>query len=147
MVADGAGGDDGQAVFVELLRIELDVVGDDDDLGVAALVGVQTERPRSAGDHQADIAVLDAVFGQGVIHRLGQCLLCHRNRQPNRLGRVPKPIQMGLEPKNFAAVAPHPLKNPVAVQESVVVDADFGVLFVVELAGDIDLQGHGRKSE
>ena len=41
--------------------IELNVIGDDDDLRVAALVGIEAQRAGAAGDDQADVAVLDAV--------------------------------------------------------------------------------------
>src|SRR5258707_15313145 len=51
---------------------------------------------------------------------------------------------MGLEAKDPAAVAPHPLENPVAIEQAMVIDADLGVLFVIVLAGDVDLEGHGE---
>ena len=46
MVANRAGGDDFQAVAVEIFRIELDLVGDDDHLRIAAAIGIEAQRAR-----------------------------------------------------------------------------------------------------
>src|SRR6056297_694678 len=56
--------------------------------------------------------------------------------------RFPQPIEMLLHLKNNAAVASHAFKNAISVQQTVIVDADFGVFFVKQLAVDINLQGH-----
>ncbi len=45
--------------------------------------------PDAAGDHHADVAVLDAVDGQRVVDRLGHFGLGHGDFQPDGLGRVP----------------------------------------------------------
>ena len=57
-----------------------------------------------------------------------------------------KPVEVLFQSENFPAVHANAFKDPIAIEQPVVVDADFGVLFVVELAGDVDLQGHGRKN-
>ncbi len=41
--------------------------------------------------------------------------------------------------EDAAAVAPHPLEHAVAVEQTVIVDANLRVFFVVELAVDVDL--------
>ena len=50
------GGDDLQAVLVQLRRVQADVVDDDDDLRVA-LARVEAELAGAARDDQADVAV------------------------------------------------------------------------------------------
>jgi hypothetical protein len=49
---------------------------------------------------------------------------------------------MLLQAKDLAAIAPHALKNAVAIEQAVVIDADLGVGFVVKLARDIDFERH-----
>ena len=50
-----------------------------------------------------------------------------------------------LQPEDLAAVAADALEHAVAVEQAVIVDADLGVFFVVELAGDVDFQRHGPR--
>ena len=59
--------------------------------------------------------------------------------QPDGLGRIPEPVDMLGQSEDAAAVAAHPLEHAVAVEQTVIVDADLGVFFVVELAVDVDL--------
>ena len=70
VVAHRAGGDDLQAVLVELGGIEADGVGDDDDLRVGRLARVEAEAAGAAGDDEADVAVGQLVDGQGLDDRL-----------------------------------------------------------------------------
>src|SRR5690606_38386458 len=55
VVADRAGGDDLQAVLVQLGRVEDDRVGDDDDLRVARLARVEPEAAGPSGDDEPDV--------------------------------------------------------------------------------------------
>ena len=54
--------------------------------------------------------------------------------------RLVKSVQMFFHPEDFAGVAAHPLEHSVAVKESVVVNADLRVFFVVILAGYVNLK-------
>ena len=63
--------------------------------------------------------------------------------QPDGLGRVPQPVEVLGQAEDLAAVAADALEHAVAVEQAVVVDADLGVFLVVELAVDVDFQGHG----
>ena len=110
--------------------------------GWAQLVGVEPQGADAAGDDHADVAVLDAVDGQGLLDGLGHFLLAHGDGQPDGLGRIPQPVEVGLQAEDLAAVAADALEDAVAVEQAVVVDADLGVFFVVELAVDVDLQRH-----
>ena len=139
MVAHRAGGDDLQALLVQLLGIERDVIGDDDHLRIAGAVGIEAQRAGAAGDDQADVAVLDAVGRERVVDGLGHRLARHRNFEPDGLGRVPEPIEVLVEAEDLAAVAADALEDAVAVEQAVIVDADLGVFFVEELAVDVDL--------
>ena len=50
VVAGGAGGDDLQAVLVQLFGVKADVVGDDDDLRVGRLPRVEPQAAGASGD-------------------------------------------------------------------------------------------------
>src|SRR5205085_6708172 len=67
----------------------------------------------------------------------------HRNLEPDGLGRVPQSIEMLLDAKDLSAIAAQSLKDSVAVQKAMIVDADLRVFFVVQLARDEDLKRHG----
>ena len=105
-------------------------------------MGSRPSEPAAAGDDDADVAVLDAVDRQGVLDGAGHLGLGHGDGQQDGLGRVPEPIEVGLHAEDLAAVAADALEHAVAVQQTVVVDADLGVLFGVELAVDIDFERH-----
>ena len=51
--------------------------------------------------------------------------------EPDRLGRLPQPLDVLVEPEDLAAVAADALEDAVAVEQAVVVDADLGVFLVV----------------
>src|SRR5207249_10859565 len=48
-------------------------------------------------------------------------------------------VDVLAEAENLALVDANPLEDPVAVEKPMIVDADFGVRFVEELAVDVDL--------
>ncbi len=142
MVPHHAYGDDLQPLLVQLGRIEGDLVGDDDDLRVAAPVGIEAQRADAPGHHHADVTVLNAVDGQRVLDRLGHLLSGHGDFQPNHFGRVPQAFQVLGHAEHFAGVTADAFEHAVAIKQTVIVDADLGVFFVVELSVDVDFQGH-----
>src|SRR5947199_1685565 len=52
---------------------------------------------------------------------------------------------MLFQSKNFSAVASHALKDAIAIQKAVVVNADLGIFFVKVLARDVDFERHGPR--
>ena len=66
----------------------------------------------------------------------------HRDREHDRPGGGPETVEMLLEPKNLARIGPHPLEDAIAIEEAVIIDADLGLFLRIELAADIDLEGH-----
>ena len=50
---------------------------------------------------------------------------------------------MVFQTEHLATIAPHSLAHTITVQPPVIINADFGVFFVVEGAVDIDLERHG----
>ena len=49
---------------------------------------------------------------------------------------------MGLHAEDLAAVAADALEHAVAIEQTVIVDADLGVFLSVKLAVNVDLEGH-----
>ena len=113
---------------VKLFGIKRDIVGDDDHLRITAVVGIEAQRAAAAHDHHADIAVLDAIDGKCLFDGTGHLLLGHGDGQEDGVGRAPEPIEVGLHAEDLAAIAADALENPVAVQRTVIVDADLGIL-------------------
>ncbi len=60
--------------------------------------------------------------------------LADRDLQPDRLGGIPQPLEVLVQPEDLAAVAPHAFEHAVAIEQPVVEDADRGI-FLVEVVG------------
>jgi hypothetical protein len=50
---------------------------------------------------------------------------------------------MLFQSENIPAVAPYSLENTVAIKQTVIINADFGIFLRIELAVDVNLQRHG----
>ena len=143
VVADRAHGDEFQPVAIQFVGVERDLIGDDDHLGMGTAVGIESQGAAAAGDDHADVAVRDAVGGHGLLDGRGHFLLAQRDGQPDGLGGIPQPVEVGLEAKDLAAVAADALEDPVPVEQAVVEDADLGVFLLVQFTVDVNFQGHG----
>ncbi len=130
MVAHRSGGDDLQAVGVELLRIELDLGGNNDDLRLFAEIGVEPERARAARNHQADVAIGNLIGLAGVDHRLHHFLLGHRDFQRNGLGRIVEAVDMLIEQEHPPVVGADALEHAVAIQQPMVEHRHHRILFI-----------------
>ena len=145
MIPGGRGGDDLQTVFVKLFGIEADVVGDDDDLRVGGLAGVEAQAAGSAGDDDADVGVDELVVGESIPDRGGHFLAFHRDLEMDSQGRFVEAVDVLLEAEDPPGISANALEDAVAVEQAVIEDADLGVRFVEELAADIDLGVHSER--
>ena len=96
-----------------------------------------------SGHHQANVAIVQSIDANALVHVVGQLLDRDWDVQTDRHRRFPQSHQVIVQAKNLATVNSQPLKDAVAVQQSVVIDADLGVLFGEVLAVDVDLLRHG----
>ncbi len=67
-----------------------------------------------------------------------------RGSQADAHGGIEEAAEMGVAFEDLAAIDADALEDAVAVEQTVVVDADLGVVLVEEFAVDPDLQGHVR---
>ena len=93
-------------------------------------MGVEPERAVAARDDQTDIAVDDIVRLEGFVDGIAHFVFGHRDFDAEGMRRFPETVDMLFETEDLFRVAPHPLKNTVAVKESVIEHADFCVFFV-----------------
>ena len=142
VIADRAGRDQGHSVLMSGLRVHADRVDNDDHLRIARAANVEPQRPRPARHHQANVAVLERVGRHGALHRLGHLGLRKRNRQPNRECTLIQSPDVLRQQKDLAAVEPNPLKHAVAVQQPVIINADFRVFLGNERAVEVNLLRH-----
>src|SRR5262249_42872298 len=142
MAADEGRGDDLHALVVRPLRIEADVIDDDDDLRWSvALVGVDAEAAGAAGDDGAYVALhllvgLDGA--QGLLHHL---VGSPGDLEEDVFGALVEAFDVFGQAEDLAGVDADALEDAVAVEQAVVVDADLRVGLVHEFAVEID-QGH-----
>ena len=127
MVAHRAGGDDLQAVLVQLGRVEADLVGDDDDLRVGRLARVEAEAARAAGDDDADVASVSLLAATVVDDRLAISSRGIGISGGSTWADSYSRSTCSLEPEDPAGVDADALEHAVAVEQAVVVDADLGV--------------------
>ena len=142
MVADGADRDNLQAVLIVLVRIQRDVIGDDDHLRLAGAIGIQAQRTGAACHDQADVGIFEFVAGQRFVDGARHFGLRHGDLQPDRFGGVPQPFQMLWHPEYDAVVAAHAFEDAISVEQTVIVDADARVFFGVIPTADVDLECH-----
>ena len=119
--------DDLQAMLVKLRGVEADLVGDDDDLRIGRLPGVEAQAAGAPGDDDADVGIRELVGGQRVDDGVGHLLAGHGDLEMDGLGRFIQPVDMLLEPEDAARVGADALEDAVAVEQTVVEDADLGV--------------------
>jgi hypothetical protein len=140
MIADGGSRDQLQSRLVVFGRIQRDVICDDDDLRIGRLEGVEPQRARAACDHQSDVGIDQPVALERFQDVPFHLLLGNRDLQANGPRGFVQAVDVLPKPKDFSGVAAHAFEHPVAVEQPVVVDADFGVFFIVKSAIDVDLQ-------
>src|SRR5262249_5383278 len=136
-----------QAVLVQLRRVQGDVVDDDDHLRVAGLARVQPQVAGAARHQRPDVAVLLARRPDPAGDRLHHLLARQRDLELDSAGALEQAVHVGPEPEDLAGVNADALEDAVAVEQSVVVDADLGVGLVVDLAVDVDLGCHAASPD
>src|SRR6516165_6678350 len=141
MIADRRRGHDLQTMLVKLRRIKRDVIDDDDDLRIGRLARIEAQRAGPAGDDEANIAVAFLVDLDGMVDGFGHLLAAHGDLEPDGARALIQSVDVFLEPEDLAVVNADAFEDAVAVEEAMVVDADLGVVLVVELAVDVDF-GH-----
>src|SRR5262249_45773261 len=72
-----------------------------------------------------------------------QLLARQRDFQPDMPGALEEPVEMLLEAEDLAGIDTDALKDAVAIEQTVIVHADSGIVLVVQLAVDPDAR-HGR---
>ena len=135
---------DFQPFFVQLARIELDLVGDDHERRILATIRIQAEGARAPGDQQTNVTVLDVVPPTGLddsLHHLG---VPQGHLEQNRLCGPKQPVNVLLELEDPAVIGANPFKDAVAVEQAVVEYRDLRVLLVVIFPVDVDF--HALKS-
>jgi hypothetical protein len=83
LTTSGRGRDDFQAVLVQLFRVEADVIGDDDDLGIGGLARIEAKAACAARDDHADVGVDELVKRQSFIDRGRHLVALHRDLEMN----------------------------------------------------------------
>jgi len=110
-------------------------------MGHLALVGVQPQLADAARHHQADVALDLLVRLDGAERLLDHLLLRPGDLQRDVQGALVEPFDVFVQPEDLAGVDSQPFEDAVAVEQTVIVDADLGVRLVEQLAVDIDA-GH-----
>src|SRR5262249_51217008 len=134
------GGDELEALLVEALGVELDLVGDDDEGStLLALPHVEAEVADAARDHEADVGVLEPVGAHGLEEGLLDLLERQGQGQEDGLGRLLEALEVLVEAEDASVVGADALEDAVAVEDAVVEDRDLGVVFLQHLAVYVDL--------
>ena len=120
----GARGDHAESLGVPFLRPEGDPVDDDDDRRVLAFAGVEAEVADATGHDAADVGVREPGSLEPLLVEPHHLVDAQGNGQPDRLGRVVEPLDVGAELEYLSFVRADPFEHPVAVQESVIEDRD-----------------------
>src|SRR5271154_1710069 len=142
MRAHHRGCDDRHSLFIHFPRIKLYGISDNDHGWCQALVGIQAQISWAAGDDQADIAFGEIVDGDGFFHRRPQLLGGSWRSQPDRTRGIEKPAEMSFALEYLPAINTDTLEYPIAVEQAMVVNADFRVFLVVEFSVNPDLERH-----
>ena len=122
------------ALPVQLRRIKLDFVGDDDDRRALAASRVQTQRAHTARHHEPDVAVADFIFPAGPDDRVHDFRVRHRDFEQDGFCGTEQPVNVLLELEHAAVVGADAFEDPVAVKQAVVEDRNLRVAFVMVFA-------------
>src|SRR5439155_22529533 len=117
--------------------IEVDIVHDHDDLRIAP-ARIEPERAGPARDEQANVPILFLVDPNRLFHDLGHFFTADRDFEGDRAGTIVKAVAVLFPFEDAAVIDADAFKNAVAVEQAVIVYADFGLGFVVELAVNPD---------
>src|SRR5262249_31713532 len=109
---------------------------------VRCLARIDPQVAGSASHHQANVAVALGVGGYRGDDRLAHLFPIHGNFQADGAGAIVKTIDMAFQAEDFSFLNANPFEDAVAVKQPVVVHADLGVRFVVQLAADEDFGSH-----
>jgi hypothetical protein len=142
VVAHSRGADHLHALLVEFLGVELDLVGDDDQAGGLTGERVEAECADAAGDHESDVAVMDAVGLHRRLDGADQVLLAHRDRQTDGASGVEQPPDVRLHLEHSLVVDANPFEHAVAVQQAVIENGDLRIRFIHESVIEPNLQCH-----
>src|SRR5262245_12811490 len=137
--------DDVHPTLIKLRRIKLNFVRDHDDRRALALVRIQTQAARASRYDEPDVAVADLISTTRFEDGLRDLHVRHRDVQQDRFGRAKQPVNVLLQLKDAAIVSTDAFENTVAVKQPMVEHRDFGALFVVVLAVDVDF--HSENAE
>ena len=107
--------------------------------GSLVLRGSRPRMPAPRVTIEADVAVLLVVGLDRAGDGLGHLLAAERDFQLDVPGALVEPVDVLAEAEDLAVVNADAFEDAVAVEQAVIVDADLGVGFVVELAVDVDL--------
>ncbi len=142
MIAQRAGADDAQAVFVQFRRIKLNFIGNDYYLTFFADQRVQPQVAHAAGDDQADVAVLDVVGGDRLADVILERFLIERHRQSYGMGGGEQTVNMRIVFKNLAVIYADALEDAVAIEQTMIKNGDLGVRFIHQTIIHPDFQTH-----
>ena len=143
-IASGRDGDDVHATLVQLGRIKLNLVCDDDDRRIFAAVGIETERSRAACDNEANVTVANLVLAAGFNDRPHHLLMSQRDIEQQRFGGVKEPIDVLLQLEDAAVIGANALEDAIAVQQAVIENGNFRIALAVIFA--INVNFHARRT-
>ena len=103
------------------------MVGDDDDLRVGRLARVEAQAARPSRDDHADVRVRQLVKGERIRNRRGHLIPFHRDLEVDALRRFIQSGHVLFQPEHPSGIGPDTLEHAVAVEQSVVEDADLRV--------------------
>ncbi len=140
VIADGGGGDDGHTVGVHSFGVHLDFVGDAEDGGSFAIFGGDAEVADAAGDDEAEVAVGEVIGVDGLFHGVGEFWSGVGDGEADGGGGFVEAVEVGVFFEDASVVLADAFEDAISVEEAVVVDGDFGLMFGDELSVDPDLQ-------
>jgi len=140
-VAGGWHRDDGHAFLINLWRIKLNLIRDDDDGRILAAVRIETECSSAARDHEADVTITKLVAAAGFDHCVHDRLVSHGNAQQECFGGVKQPIDVLLQLENTAMIRSDAFEDAIAVQQAVIEDGYLRVALAIIFAVNVNFHG------
>ena len=133
-VAAHGAGNQGQPVFIYVRIVQGDFIRNDEDAGPFAVEWVKSQIADAAGNHQTDIAVVQAGGRDRFAYGVGEFFLSVRNIQQQIMGAVVQAVHVVFQAENALVIEPDTFKNAVSIECAVVENRGFCFLLFHQLS-------------
>jgi len=130
--------DDRQAVLVRLLRVQRELLDDDDNVRFRATSRIEAEIAGTAGYDETDVTVAQSVPANRLDKRLLHLFIGEGNFERDRFRGIIEPVQVLLALEDVAVVDADSLEYAVSIQEAVVIHRDLRILLGYKFAVQIN---------